>query len=279
MTKRTAKFVTHAAIIGGLSLVGLSLEGLWPGASGMANAIEAERKSPLADAPAIRRRLELRSGRFEIGAGVGITPGQDFYTAVLAQLKMSYHINDWLSVGALGGFNVTPTLSTKFNDELIGKLGTAKGPNRTPTQQEALNGMNRIGQIVALQAEIAPFTGKLSLFGKLFASYDIYVFGGPGFINFQSEGEDCGESKVQGKSCPVVGFKAGVNFGAGLHAFANDFVAINFEFRDIMVRHNPAGRDTTGDGYANDFDYAWDSNFVLGLNATFFLPTIPGVTD
>ena len=274
MTKRIARFVTSFLFLGGVSLLGTL-----PVCPRTATAAEAERKSPLADAPAIRRRTELRSGRFELGAGVGITPGQDFYTAVLAQLKLSYHFNDWLSIGAFGGFNLTPTMSTSFNDELIGKLNATKEANRAPTQQEALNGMNRIGQVVGLQAEIAPFTGKLSLFGKLFASYDIYVFGGVGFINFQSEGEACDGPKVQGKSCPVVGFKVGPNFGAGLHAFANDFVAINLEFRDIMIRHNPAGRDTTGDGYANDFDNAWDSNFMLGLNVTFFLPTIPGVTD
>ena len=33
-------------------------------------AAQAQRKSPLADAPAIRKRFELRSTRLELGAGM-----------------------------------------------------------------------------------------------------------------------------------------------------------------------------------------------------------------
>ena len=36
-------------------------------------AAQAQRKSPLADAPAIRKRFELRSTRFEAGVGAGST--------------------------------------------------------------------------------------------------------------------------------------------------------------------------------------------------------------
>src|SRR4051794_18698110 len=49
----------------------------------LAAQAEQERKSPLADAPAAGRRVELRDKRFEIGAGAGATMGQDFYHAVM----------------------------------------------------------------------------------------------------------------------------------------------------------------------------------------------------
>ena len=42
-------------------------------------AAQAQRKSPLADAPAIRKRFELRSTRLELGVGGGSTVNQDFY--------------------------------------------------------------------------------------------------------------------------------------------------------------------------------------------------------
>ena len=42
-------------------------------------AAQAQRKSPLADAVAIRHRYELRSTRFEIGAGLGSTLNQDYF--------------------------------------------------------------------------------------------------------------------------------------------------------------------------------------------------------
>jgi len=41
-----------------------------------------ERKSPLADAPAIRKRFELRANRLEVGVGLTQTIGQDFYTLI-----------------------------------------------------------------------------------------------------------------------------------------------------------------------------------------------------
>ena len=45
-------------------------------------AAQAQRKSPLADAPAIRKRFELRSTRLELGVGGGSTVNQDFYHTV-----------------------------------------------------------------------------------------------------------------------------------------------------------------------------------------------------
>ena len=58
-----------------------------------------ERKSPLTDAPVIRRRLELRDKRFEFGVGAGVTIGQDFYNALLVMPKLAYHFNDWICAG------------------------------------------------------------------------------------------------------------------------------------------------------------------------------------
>jgi len=67
-------------------------------------AAHAQRKSPLADAPAIRKRVELRSTRFELGAGASTTIGQDFYHSVFVNAKLGFHITDWLSLSAFGGF-------------------------------------------------------------------------------------------------------------------------------------------------------------------------------
>src|SRR2546421_4894205 len=138
-----------------------------------------ERKSPLADAPAIRRRVELRDKRFEIGAGVGTTLGQAFYHAVMVNARLGIHVTDWLALAAVGGFNLTPTFKTSFNEQLLGVLDTST-KDRTPTRADALAGMNHIGEVGAVQLELIPFTGKFSLFSKLFMNYDFYAFGGPG---------------------------------------------------------------------------------------------------
>jgi outer membrane beta-barrel protein len=235
-----------------------------------------ERKSPLADAPAIRHRVELRDKRFEIGAGVMSTIAQDFYHAVLVGGKASFHLTDWLAIGGMGGVNVTPNLKTAFLERLEGALPEAKGTDRTPTRAEALDPMNKIGQAFALQVELIPFTGKYSLFSKLFANYDFYAFGGPGFINFIADVPPC---DTEGNSCPVTGLKVGANFGVGMHTFINDFLSINVELRDILLPNNPAGRDETGDLVANDDDLKWRSNFMVGVNLTLFLPSTARISD
>jgi outer membrane beta-barrel protein len=234
-----------------------------------------ERKSPLADAPAIRRRVELRDKRFEVGVGMSSTLGQDFYHAVMVTGRLGFHLTDWLALAAVGGYNVTPKFKTSFNERLMEVLPDTKGTDRTPTKQQALDGMNRIGEVFGGQLELIPFTGKFSLFSKLFMNYDFYAFGGPGVIDFKSDTPCPG---TESESCAVTGMKVGANFGVGTHLFANDFFALNFEVRDILVRNNPAGRDEDGDGVANDRDLSWDSNIILGLNLMFFLPARPPVS-
>jgi outer membrane beta-barrel protein len=237
-----------------------------------------ERKSPLADAPAIRRRVELRDKRFEIGVGINSTLGQDFYHAVMVGGRLGFHITDWLSLAGVGMLNVTPHFKTSFNERLMEVLPADKNTvtDRTPTRQEALDGMNRIGEVIAGQLELVPFTGKFSLFSKLFMNYDFYAFGGPGVIDFKADTVCASGAELA--SCAVTGFKVGANFGVGAHLFANDFFALNFEVRDILVRNNPAGRDEDGDRIANDRDLTWDSNIMLGLNLMFFLPGRPPVS-
>src|SRR5262245_61309085 len=54
-------------------------------------AAQAQRKSPLADAPAVRKRFELRQTRFEIGAGGAATVNQDFYHTFFVGAKAAFH--------------------------------------------------------------------------------------------------------------------------------------------------------------------------------------------
>jgi outer membrane beta-barrel protein len=230
-----------------------------------------ERKSPLADAPAVRRRVELRDKRFEIGVGASTTVGQSFYHAVMVSGRLAFHFNDWLAISGWGAFNLTPNMTTTLTDQLLNsQLPTSPGGDRTPTRDEVLAGMNKIGEAFAGQLELIPFTGKFGLFSKLFMNYDFYAFGGPGFVDFKAD-TPC-SSPMQDRSCAVSGLKLGANFGLGMHIFATDFFALNIEVRDLFVKNNAAGRDTTGDRFADDHDLKWGSNIITGLNLMFFLP-------
>jgi outer membrane beta-barrel protein len=236
---------------------------------------DQERRSPLADAPAIRHRVELRDNRFELGVGVGTTIGQDFYHAILVGPKLAFHLTDWLAIGATAQFNLTKDFKTGLTSQLDGSL-EAVPEGRAPSRADALGAMNKIGQVYGAHAELIPFSGKYALFSKLFASYDFYGFGGVGAINFTADKAECTTAT---NSCPVVGLKVGANFGVGMRTYLGDMFALNLEARDILLRNNPAGRDETGDRVANDEDLSWDSNYMVTFNVMVFLPAKARVSD
>src|SRR5688572_7446877 len=107
---------------------------------GMVQAELPERKSPLADAPAVRHRVELRRLRFEIGPGVTSTIGQDFYHAIMVGGKASFFLSDWLAISGVAGHNLMKDFKTSFHGKLEGALKTQAGDDRAPSYEEAKQG-------------------------------------------------------------------------------------------------------------------------------------------
>jgi outer membrane beta-barrel protein len=237
-------------------------------------AAHAQRRSPLEDAPAIRKRVELRESRFELGVGFGSTVGQDYYHTLLLDLRLAFHLNDWLSLAAFGGLGAA-NLSTGFQDRLVDTLPTANPTvAREPTQAIAKGSMEKIDGVVGAQLEFTPFTGKYSLFGKIFAHYDFYLFGGVGALDVKPTDSAIASctSTSTAAFCGESGLKPAANFGLGLHSFFNDWLALNIELRDLLSRLNPSGRDVNGDGVANSNDETWTSTYMVTANIMFFLP-------
>jgi outer membrane beta-barrel protein len=251
------------------------------GAMALPRAAQAQRRSPLADAPAIRKRVELRDTRLEVGAGFGSTVNQDFYHTMMLDVKLGFHFTDWLSVSAVGGFAVA-NLATGFQDRLSQTLMNETGMGRAPTATDAQASMSKITMMGAGQLEFTPFTGKYSLFGKIFAHYDFYAFGGIGVLNLSPTNSGVAAACVSGmttaKLCGVSGFKPGGNVGLGLHSFFNQWIGLNVELRDIIAQINPSGRDVNGDGMANLDDLTWGSTFIASANIVVFLPSAAAIS-
>jgi outer membrane beta-barrel protein len=239
----------------------------------------AQRRSPLADAPAIRKRLELRETRFEIGVGWTSTIGQDYFHSQLVGGRLAFHISDWFAIAAVGGFGAVQ-LETAYHERLTGSLVPNPNVAREPSATEAENSMQRVKWMAAAQLEFTPFTGKYSLFGKIFAHYDFYAFAGPGFLGIEPTNaavpacSDAGTSR----SCGMSGAKLGGNVGLGLHTFFNQFVALNVELRDVIAKLNPSGRDTNGDSFARLDDATWQSTYMVTGNIMFFFPTVAAIS-
>jgi hypothetical protein len=247
-------------------------------------AAQAQRKSPLADAPAIRKRFELRSSRFELGAGAGTTINQDYFHTVMIGAHLAFHITDWVSLGAFGNFGVAQ-VGTGFQTRVIDSLDMPRMTNvdREPDKAGGEAALQQISSIMGLQLELTPFTGKYSLFGKLFSAYDFYVvFPGVAFMNVKTAGtvaRSCDtaapadEANPDKYVCAVRGTKPGGKIGVGFHSFFGQTVALAVELSDVIAQLNPSGRDVNGDGQADKNDLSWTHTLLLTGNLTVYFPS------
>jgi outer membrane beta-barrel protein len=244
----------------------------------------AQRRSPLADAPAIRKRVELRHTRLEFGVGAGSTINQTFYHGLLVNGHLGFHFNDWLSVAGIGAFNVT-SLATGFHDELEGSLrGEHEATDfRAPSAVTANSSLNKISAIFGGQIEGTPFAGKFAALGALFANYDFYLFAGGVGVNLAAVNSNpaaacTGSHSGEDRGCTVTGLKVGGTFGAGFHTFFNNFLALNVELRDVLIKDNPAGRDVNGDKGSDNNDLTWTSHLMATIGLAVYLPSTADIS-
>jgi outer membrane beta-barrel protein len=245
---------------------------------------EKERKSPLTDAPAIRKRLELRDKRFEFGIGAGVSVGQDFYNALFIMPRLAFHITDWIALGVVGGYNVTPGWKSSFNSDIYGSLSVPGSPDnpaagKSPSAADANATMNHIQYMAVGQVEFLPLSGKIALFSAIFSYFDFYVFGGAGVVNLADSNAQPGACiqgpKFSAQTPACQAFKAtelAGNAGLGVHAYLNNYTAIDLEIRDLIYKNNASGRDVNGDSFTDSRDSEWTSNWIFGLNLQFFAP-------
>jgi outer membrane beta-barrel protein len=244
-----------------------------------APAARAERRNPLEGQPSIRHRLELRNLRLEATPFVGFTVLQDFNNTVMGGAKLEYHLTDWFSVGGLfgGGAALGTGLKTTILDTLDPNMELKGGPIRS--QAEAA--MNYIQWMAAVQGEFTPFGGKFSMFAKSFFNYDFYVDGGAGFLNMASDLSskfptlvpmDCSSKALNNQFGCNTGLKIGPTIAAGFHMFFNEFMALDVSYRAVIIKDNPAGRDTNGDKTVNDDDAGWAYKQFVMLGVSFYLP-------
>jgi outer membrane beta-barrel protein len=246
-------------------------------------AAQAQRKSPLADAPAIRKRFELRQTRFELGVGAGSTVNQDFYHTVLVNVRLAFHVTDWLSIGGFADFGVAQ-VATGYENKLITSLdpSTPSNVNREPLRAGAAAGLQQISGIYGAQLEWTPFTGKYALFGKLFSAYDFYV-AIPGIAAMSvkpagSLGRTCDQAPPADPTnpdryvCGVSGTKIGGTVAVGVHSYIGQSVALGVELRDVIAQLNPSGRDVNGDLVADNNDLSWTNTWIITANLAVYLP-------
>ena len=276
--KKTLKLSLTAAAICGAGMFLLPSEA------------QAKRPGVLEGKPIKVQGLELRKLRAQVVPMIGMSLSQPFVHKGLVGAKVRFDFTDWIGIRAsflYGVIDVESKLLKALNDGGL-PLGvndrdapTAEGPFRPSTdlnnpsalRHDFRAGLTKLQLQASLDVAFTPFAGKLGLFSAVFTEYDIYIFGGVGFVNWARhypagridststsdllgipaldpadpnycEEPGTGQANSECLLHPVspdTGFRIGGSYGAGLHLFITDWFSINPEVHDIVVGHNDAG--------------------------------------
>lgn len=252
-----------------------------------------ERKSILDGQPAVRRRVMFLPQRFEITPHVGFTYLQDFKHSFLAGVRLEYHALEWLSFGVFFDYavvNFDTELTNEIEDTLPSRLNTNTLVDPSPSKGVMKDALDSLMFKAGVYIAYTPWFGKLSLFGKVFAKFDLHILAGAGFV-FLKAGEFA--SSNYDETCvdrtrlcfkredDNGGLKIGPLLGFGLRFWVLKWMAIAVTFHTIIIKRNSAGFDATGDTDPNNSnvlvinkdDESWENLMSFTIGVSFFLPT------
>ena len=256
------------------------------------DASAQRRKSSLEGQPAVRHRLLLVKGRFEITPLFESTINADFRHIVGGGAKLEYHLSDMLSFGAVGVF--ATSLDTGLVKKIMPTLEeSVDNDTREPSQTEFEQHLNEMPIHGAGYVSLTPWYGKLAAFGKAFVNFDFYFQAGLSFATLKS---NCDEDAICNDTHPGTvddsdpdnpilpdenpnndpplndGAKVGLYLGGGIHVFLNEFIAVDFSVRDYAFVDNPSGADFDANLYVDKNDSRFLHHLFMGVGVSILLP-------
>jgi outer membrane beta-barrel protein len=258
------------------------------------SAVAQQRKSILDGQPAVRKRVLFLPQRFEITPHVGFTYLQDFKHSFLAGLRLEYHAIEWLSFGVFFDYavvNFDTELTNEIEDTLPSRLNTNTLVDPSPSKTVMKDALDSLMFKAGVYLAYTPWFGKLSLFGKVFAKFDLHILAGAGFVflkagNAGNSGSYDSTCADRTRLCLNVkddngGLKIGPLVGFGLRFWVLKWMAIAVTFHTIIIKRNSAGFDATGDTDPNNDnvlvvdkdDEKWENLMSFTIGVSFFLPT------
>jgi outer membrane beta-barrel protein len=262
--------------------------GVLVGGHGTAHA--QHRESSLKGQPAVRNRLLLVKGRFELTPSFESTINADFRHVVGGGVKLEYHLSDMLSFGVVGvfGTSIDTGLVKRINPTLEESVNNM---TREPSQTEFAQHLNTMPIHGAAFASLTPWYGKLAAFGKAFVNFDFYFQAGVSGATLKSSceasvcsddapgiGDPLAEPPVPPDDNPNNdpplndGTKIGVYLGGGIHVFMNEFIALDLTIRDYVFNDNPSGADFDANLYVDSNDSRFLHHLFMGVGISVMLP-------
>jgi outer membrane beta-barrel protein len=253
----------------------------------------------LAEQPAVRHRLLLVKGRFELTPAFEANVNADYKYTMSGGLRAEYHLSDMLSVGGIGFYGAS--LKTGLTDRILATLDENNPDgDPTPTKAEYEQHLNDIPIHGAAYVSLTPWYGKLAAFGAAFVNFDFYFSAGLAFAQLSN---DCGpnvcnddapgEDEVIPNPDPTMpdtvivdnnanddpalndGNRFGLYLGGGIHVFLNNWLALDLTVRNYLFSNNPSGLDTNFDYKVGDDDNQLQNHLFLGVGLSVFFPMTP----
>lgn len=255
-----------------------------------------QRKSLLEGQPVVRHKMELRDKRFELAPSFDMSIAADYKTTLGFGAKIEYHLTDMLSIGGMIYYG--RPLNTGLTNQIEDSLPDSPGTDPTPSKSQFTEHLNELTLHGGAHATFTPWFGKISLFGKAFINFDVYIQGGLGFAQTKSEwddsdgpvtetcynvciGEDGKPYQCEPYECYTdprndapqnSGFNPGLLVGVGVHAFINKWIALDLSVRDYVFSDNPSGLDFDGDNKVDGDDKRFLSHLFFGLGVSMYFP-------
>jgi outer membrane beta-barrel protein len=254
----------------------------------LAPAVASARDNPLAGQPAVRNKVEYRDLRLEVTPTFEGTIKADFRHTLSVGAKIEYHLTDYLSVGGMIFYGFSP--NTGLFNQIKSTLPESAAEYPTPSQEDAEQHANKMPLHGGAGITFTPWFGKLSIFGKAFIDYDIYISGGFGFAKTENAypGSDtettcelrCSDPNPDRRRSNDprndgphnAGFNPGFQVGAGMHFFFNRFMALDLSVRNYVFSDNPSGLDFDADLDVDGDDRRFLSHLFVGVGISFYLP-------
>jgi hypothetical protein len=222
-----------------------------------APALAASKFTDLKKEPAIRSKVELSKGRFEISPflGVSILDGS-FNRLLVVGAHLKYHLTPWLDIGGhISGTAVK--IKTTIHNDICTVRESLSMPCDDGTNPDSFPGRTRAANFQAfLQASLTPMYGKVSLFGALFLRYEFALFGGFGVV---------GTNNLAGTASAL---RPSPTFGTDIHLYFTEFFALDIQFRDTVVLDNWYGVTNA----SGDLDLKANHLAMFTFGATIMLP-------
>jgi len=279
-------------------LAAVAAAGVWSTA-GAANAQEIQLTGPLKGAPAVRHLRLYRQGRFEIAPAISFSLLDEYRRTILTGARLNYNLTDWLGIGvwgAYGAISTTTDLANKINETAPRYAATAVNVNHTGQYpnfgKASFNDQTaRMDWVLAPQLTFTPFRGKLAIFNKIFVDTDFYVSGGVGFVGIEERGPCGGKGQTSCADPSTFALQSSTQvsptFGVGFSFYPANWWSFGVEYRALPFAWNRSGFDSRGagtngnfpDGQINSQDDTFRFNQLITVSASFYLPTMPKISE